>query len=126
MKVNLASLQDKAGWEAAGVKLPKYDVMAMRDFYRSLIAMRKANDFIMHADVQCEVLDDNVIEVRYLDGEKLIAYALINPNGDAEFELPEGEWQVLMANETIYPDGGETVNGTVPVNGRTVLLVRAE
>ncbi len=100
--------------------------MAMRDFYRSLIAMRKANDFIMHADVQCEVLDDNVIEVRYLDGEKLIAYALINPNGDAEFELPEGDWQVLMANETIYPDGGETVSGTVPVNGRTVLLVRAE
>ncbi len=31
MKVNLASLQDKAGWEAAGVKLPKYDVMAMRE-----------------------------------------------------------------------------------------------
>ena len=31
MKVNLASLQDKAGWEAAGVRLPKYDVAAMRE-----------------------------------------------------------------------------------------------
>ncbi len=30
MKVNLASLQDKAAWAAAGVKLPEYDVAAMR------------------------------------------------------------------------------------------------
>ncbi|MBR6953564.1 MAG: (d)CMP kinase [Clostridia bacterium] len=30
MKVNLASLHDKAGWAAAGVTLPGYDVAAMR------------------------------------------------------------------------------------------------
>ena len=30
MKVNLASLQDRAGWEKAGVRLPKYDIMEMR------------------------------------------------------------------------------------------------
>ena len=30
MKVNLASLKDRAGWAAAGVKLPSYDVEAMR------------------------------------------------------------------------------------------------
>ena len=35
MKVNLASLQDKAGWEAAGVRLPKYDVIAMREKTRT-------------------------------------------------------------------------------------------
>ena len=31
MKVNLASLKDRAAWEAAGVKLPSYDVAAMRE-----------------------------------------------------------------------------------------------
>ena len=30
MKVNLASLQDRAGWEKAGVRLPAYDIMEMR------------------------------------------------------------------------------------------------
>ena len=30
MKVNLASLQDRAGWEKAGVRLPNYDIMEMR------------------------------------------------------------------------------------------------
>ena len=42
MKVNLASLQDKAGWEAAGVKLPKYDVMAMREKTCIIVTHRRA------------------------------------------------------------------------------------
>ena len=100
--------------------------MAMRDYYRSLIAMRKANSFLTGSDVQCEVLENNEIEVRYLVGETTVAYALINPNADAEYTLPEGEWEVLMTNEAIFPDGGETLSGTVTVNGRTVLLVRAK
>ena len=30
MKVSLESLKDRAGWEKAGVRLPQYDVEAMR------------------------------------------------------------------------------------------------
>ena len=100
------------------------EVKAMRDFYRSLIAMRKANPFITGSEVECNVLDNSEIEVRYLDGEELTAYALINPNGDADYELPEGEWQALMMNENISPDGAEILSGTVTVGGRSVLLVR--
>ena len=35
MKVNLASLSDKAGWEKAGVRLPAFDVAAMRENTKS-------------------------------------------------------------------------------------------
>ena len=45
---------------------------------------------------------------------------------DREAELPEGEWQVLMLNEKIDPEGAETLSGTVTVGGRTVLLVKAQ
>ena len=98
-------------------------VMEMRDFYRSLIALRKACHFITRGGIECEVLDNNVIEVRYTDGEELTAYALINPNASASFELPEGEWKALLMNETITPGGGESLSGTVTVDSRTVLLV---
>ena len=101
------------------------DVMAMRDFYRALIAMRKANGFITKADVECEILEDNAIEVRYLEGGKLVAWALANPGSAAEYTLPEGEWTILMKDEA-FGDGTETVSGTVSVDGRTVLLVRAK
>ena len=30
MKLRLEALQDKAGWEAVGVKLPQFDVQSMR------------------------------------------------------------------------------------------------
>ena len=102
------------------------DAMAMRDFYRSLIALRKANPFITGADVECEVLSGNAIRVKYLQDEKLAAYAIINPMAPQTVELPEGEWQVLMLNEKVDPEGAETLSGTVTVDGRTVLLVKAK
>ena len=101
------------------------DNMAMRDFYRGLIALRKANAFITGGEIACEVLEDSAIEVRWTENEKTVAYALINPRGDREAVLPEGEWQALLYNETIDPEGTQTLSGTVNVAGRTVLLVRA-
>ena len=41
MKMNLASLSDKAGWAAAGVVLPQYDV-------EKVIAETKANPMWVH------------------------------------------------------------------------------
>ena len=100
--------------------------MAMRDFYRGLIAMRKANPFLTGGEIACEVLEDNAIEVRWTEDEKLIAYALVNPKADREVTLPEGEWQALLYNETIDPEGTQTLSGTVTAAERTVLLVRAK
>ena len=100
--------------------------MAMRDFYRSLIALRKANPFLTKGEIACEVLKDNAIEATWTEDGKVIAYAVINPGMDREVALPEGEWQALILNEKIDPDGTETVSGTVTAGGRTVLLVRAK
>ena len=105
---------------------PGSDQMNMRDFYRGLIALRKANPFITGGDIACEVLDGNAIEVRWTSGEQLIAYALINPGAKREAVLPEGEWQVLLLNEMIDPEGTQTVSGTVAAEERTVMLVRAK
>ena len=105
---------------------PGSDAMAMRDFYRSLIAMRKANPFLTKGEIACEVLKDNAIEATWTEDGKVTAYAVINPGMDREVALPEGEWQVLILNEKIDPDGTETISGTVTAGGRTVLLVRAK
>ena len=43
-----------------------------------------------------------------------------------EVTLPEGEWQALLYNETIDPEGTQTLSGTVTAAERTVLLVRAK
>ena len=103
------------------------EVMEMRDFYRSLIAMRKANDFLTKADVTCTVGRENAIEAVYTEGDKTVAYALANPSGSTlVWPLPEGNWTVLMQNETVSPEGGETVSGVVQVESRSVLLVKAE
>lgn len=102
------------------------EVMKMRDFYRALIALRKANRFLTAGDIECEVVDGNAIEVRWTQDGKPAAWALINPGADRQVTLPEGNWQALLFNETVDPEGTQAVSGTVTAEGRTVLLVRAE
>ena len=106
--------------------IPGSDVMAMRDFYRALIVMRKANGFITSGEIECEVLDDNAIEVRWTQDGKLAAWALINPGAERTAVLPEGNWKALLLNETVDPEGTQTVSGKLDIGSRTVLLVRAE
>ena len=66
------------------------------------------------------------IEIRWTKDGKLTAWAFVNPLRETEVALPEGNWKALMLNETIDPDGTQTLSGNVTVEGRTVLLVRAE
>ena len=101
-------------------------VMNMRDYYRALIAMRKGNRFITDGEVECEILDGNAIEVRWTQDGKLTAWALINPGAERAVALPEGEWQALLLNETVDPEGKQPISGAVAVQQRTVLLVRAK
>ena len=105
---------------------PGSEVMNMRDFYRALIALRKANAFITAGEVECEVLGDNAIEVRWTQDGKTAAWALINPGAARSVTLPEGNWQALLLDEAVDPEGTQTVSGTLEIQGRTVLLVRAE
>ena len=106
---------------------PGSEVMKMRDFYRSLIALRKANSFLTKGEAACSVVRENAIEVTWTEGGKTVACALINPSAGAlDWPLPEGNWGVLMMNDTVAAEAAETVSGTVKVNSRTVLLLAAE
>ena len=103
------------------------EVMNMRDYYRSLIAMRKANDFITKGELTCTVVRENAVEAVWTQDGKTVAYALINPTVNAmDWPLPEGEWGVLMMNDSIVAEPTETVSGTLKVDSRTVLLVKAK
>ena len=105
---------------------PGSEALSMRNFYRALIAMRKANRFLTAGEIECKVVDGNAIEVSWtLDG-KLAAWALINPGAERQVTLPEGNWQAMLCNEEVDPEGIQTISGTVTAESRTVLLVRAE
>ena len=106
---------------------PGSDVMAMRDFYRSLIALRKACSFLTRGEISCEVVGSNVIRAEYAMDGKLTAVALINPNpGSVSAPLPEGNWRVLLQEEIIDPEGLEAVSGEITAASRTVTLLKAE
>ena len=106
---------------------PDSEALKMHDFYRSLIAMRKANEFITKGEIACTIGRENAIEAVWtMDGET-VACAFINPSeATIPYTLPEGEWAVLMMNEEIFAEPDQTVSGTVDVPGLTVLLVRAK
>ena len=106
--------------------VPGSEVMNMRDFYQGLIDLRKANRFIIEDTVECEILKDNAIAVSWKKDGKQTAWALINPGGSRQVTLPDGDWQMLLMNEAIDPDGTQTISGTTEIGGRTVLLVRAK
>ena len=108
------------------VLTPGSEEMAMRDFYRSLIALRRENPFITRGEVTCDIIGSNVIRVEYtLDG-RLAAVALINPNpGTVSAPLPDGSWQVLLRDEIVDLAASESVAGEISAASRTVTLLRA-
>ena len=101
------------------------EVMAMRDFYRALIAMRKANAFLKDADVACEINADGSMVVTYTQDGEIVATAIVNPTGvDASYTLPEGEWGVLMQGTDVAAEPMQTVSGEIIVPQMSVYLVR--
>ena len=108
-------------WEAL---TPGSNVAQMRDFYRALIAMRKANPFLTEANPICTVEDGSVISIQYAIGKKIVAIAFINPN-DAPYETEFNgiEPGVLMQDNVVYETPEKTVTGKVSVAPKTVLLV---
>ena len=83
-------------WEAL---TPDSDAWLMSRFYKTLIELRRNNDFLRNAEVSCQVLDGSVIEAVYLVDDAPVAVALFNGSTDA-FDLedhPYVGWQILLA-----------------------------
>ncbi|MBO4384480.1 MAG: type I pullulanase [Clostridia bacterium] len=99
------------------------DVMLMRNFYRQLIRMRRANPFFTTADVTCEVLDGNVIKVVWsVEGEE-VARAYINPNAEAKsFEL-DGEYRLLLEGWIVAAQPFGEAAGTLEVGALGVTII---
>ncbi len=109
-------------WDAL---TPGSSVMEMRDFYRALIAMRKANPFLKDDEVTCEILDGGTILVRYQKNGALDGAAVINPaESAAEVRLPEGTWETVLSDGKVLTDP-VPAGGSVTVAPKTVTLVRA-
>ena len=88
-------------------------VMEMRDYYKALIAMRRANPFFMEDGVECEILPGNAIYVTYTGEDGTDGFAVVNPGDEVLFTVPDGIWKVLMNgevyDETVTVSSGEAV-----------------
>ena len=111
---------------------PDSDAAAMMEYYRGLIALRRARiadpgapcAFLTTVAPTAEVLDNSVIAVTWKTEDAVLGYAVINPTGEAlSFDLPEG-WtacRLLLAGAQAQPDA-PAVNGPVPVEKCSVTL----
>jgi pullulanase len=117
-------------WDAL---TPGSEVMKMRDFYRSLIAMRRANPFFTKADPVCEILADNSMIVRWYEANSLLAVAVINPNsapmeynlqGEAGILDYDVEGRILLENGEAFTEPAREVSGVIEVAPRTVTIIK--
>ena len=104
--------------------------LAMSEYYRGLIAIRKNNAFLTSGEPPvCELLDGNVIAVTWTQDEKPVAFALINP-GTAETEAPLPEnWTgctLLLQGDTVTPEGTASEGAVVQAAPRSVTLAIAK
>ena len=112
---NASDAVNNIDWESLVPGSAAYEMSA---FYRYLISLRRSSGFLAEADIAAEMLEGGAIAVSWTQDGALVAYALINPNPDAEtFTVPQGNWQVKLGS---MPD---TNGGEVTVQGRDGLLL---
>ncbi len=120
---NASDAVNNLDWDALA---PGSLVWEMRDWYRTLIALRKNASFLKDADVDCEVLDDASIIATYTEYGAVVAIAVINPHDEEiGYTLPEGNWGVLIHGDYITINPEKTINGGVTIPPMGVLLVVA-
>ena len=104
--------------------------LAMSEYYRGLIRIRRENAFLTSGDVpECALRDGNVIAVTWRTHGEAVAFALINPgSGDVQAELPDGwsGYTVLLENETAVPEGTAAEGSIVRASPKSVTLVVRE
>ena len=101
--------------------------LAMSEYYRGLIRIRRENAFLTSGDVpECALRDGNVIAVTWRTHGEAVAFALINPgSGEVQAELPDGwsGYTVLLENETAVPEGTAAEGSIVRASPKSVTLV---
>ncbi len=118
---NASDAVNNLDWDAL---VPGSLAASTRDWYRSLIALRKANAFLRNADVTCQVLSDASIAVTYSENGEVLGIALINPHEAAiGYTLPDGAWGILQNGDSVTLNPDETISGDVEVPAMGVLLV---
>ena len=110
-------------WEAL---VPGSPAAEMRDLYRGLIILRRTWTFFRDREVECRVLANNVIEVKWLLDGEVFAVAVINPNSEAfgytlEYDGP-GELVLALDGWWIYPFAGPSAGDSVSVEGLSVMI----
>ena len=107
-------------WEALA---PGSDALLMSEFYRELIAMRKANGFFTKAEVEYTVNDDSSIEVIWsMDGREA-ARGFINPLETPRDFTANGSYGVLFDGSAPRTEPAGTVSGSVAVPARSVVVL---
>ncbi len=100
------------------------DVMKMRDFYRGLIAMRKANAFFTEADVSCTIESDGTMTVTWSVDGAVAAYGIINPNeAPCDAALPDGEWGILLDGWSARTAPDTRASGNITVEGKSFTIL---
>lgn len=106
MKLRLEALQDKAGWEAVGVKLPQFDVQGMRkhtvetpvwvhfgagNIFRGFVAMLQ-QELLNKGEATCGIIagdtfDYDIIKKIYKPHDELTMMVGLKPDGTTEREI---------------------------------------
>jgi len=104
-------------WDALTVGSNAYELY---EFYKALIAFRKANDFIRHADVDCLVSDGFIQATYYVNGE-YVGKMLINPYATERNYYVSGEYTLIFDGEKAVNIGNVSIN---TIRARSVVVYR--
>ena len=119
MKLRLEALQDKAGWEAVGVKLPQFDVQGMRkhtvetpvwvhfgagNIFRGFVAMLQ-QELLNKGEATCGIIagdtfDYDIIKKIYKPHDELTMMVGLKPDGTTEREIVASIADSVCADST--------------------------
>lgn len=108
-------------WDALAPSSPQ---SRMANFYRKLIAMRKAFKMFRNSEVRCRTFGSNAIEVSYERDGMLAGLAVINPGNDIlRYNLNPNHSYKLVALGDYFPMGAHGIQGEASIPGRSVIVV---
>ena len=117
-------------WEAL---TPGSSALQMSEYYRGLIGLRREKfadadsrfRFLTEIQPTAELAVQNAIAVSWIDGEKTVAYAVINPtSGELHLDPPEGweQYAAVVQGDQVDVQAAPQA-GTVNVAPRSVTLI---
>ena len=108
-------------WESL---TPHSDAWAMSRFYKTLIALRRDNDFLRNGDVACEVTAGNAIRATWTVNGEVVAAAVFNGSMDESVSLIDhgyDGWTFLLRGTDA---AAEAVGGAIQVDPCSFVLLR--